>query len=308
MNAELTSWRPAAGIQFHALVAALLLHSSACGDTSEAPGGPVKPATTTWIKLTPGTFNMGSPSTERCRWSNEDHHPVTQSHWTLFPSTEVTRQQYKQAMGGLPPRSSVSRCTRELCPITMVTWNQAVAYCNRLSAQAGLAACYTCKAGAGDPDCGEIKGYTGPAVVKCDGYRLPTESEWEYAYRAGTSSPYQGSANSTCTGADPALDKIAWYDENAAGQVMPVGLKQTNAWGLYDLAGNVWEWMNDAYVPHLAVPARAPEDWGLRTIRGGSVGNYARKARAASRDALHVTGSSPHTGFRCVRTTARPEK
>ena len=276
----------------------LLLCAGGCGPPDEV----VEPAESTWIKLAPGVVNAGSPATEPCRWGNERQHTVTLAHRFVILSTEVTRAHYRREMGKLPEAPGPISCTDDTCPVSYATWHDAAAYCNALSVREGVPSCYKCVTSAAGRSCDALVAYTGSAIAKCRGFRLPTEAEWEYAYRAGSSSAYYNGTNSSCTDADPGLDQIAWYDGNSFGMVQPVGLKHPNAWGLYDMAGNLWEWTNDTYRVNPGDPASVPTDPTLRVFRGGSAANYARKARAASRDAEIHLYNEEHIGFRCVRT------
>jgi formylglycine-generating enzyme required for sulfatase activity len=129
-------------------------------------------------------------------------------------------------------------------------------------------------------------------------YRLPTEAEWEYAARAGTTGAYFAS-----------LDAIAWYGANSGGQSHPVGQKQPNAWGLHDMQGNVWEWCQDWYQDDYyrklgepkAVDPRGPASGQQRVLRGGSWYKFLWFLRVSSRFAFRPSGRFPHVGFRCVR-------
>ena len=287
-------------VQLRAMVPVMMVLSWGC--SSLVDGDPPEPAITTWIKIAPGSYTRGSPPSEPCRWENEDQHRVTIDHHLLVSSTEVTRGQYRDLQGSLPPFSHPLACKQDTCPTTFITWDDAVNYCNALSELNGYALCYSCTLGGGGPTCKERAGYSGAGIIKCPGYRLPTEDEWEYAYRSGTATAYYNGSNSSCTGADPALDESGWYAENANWTVHPVGLKRPNAWGLYDMAGNVWEWTHDEYLVNPSIPGAQPPKGGVHTVRGGSFANYARKARAASRDAPPPGQPLEHRGFRCVRT------
>ncbi|HTS26495.1 MAG TPA: formylglycine-generating enzyme family protein [Bryobacteraceae bacterium] len=129
-------------------------------------------------------------------------------------------------------------------------------------------------------------------------YRLPHEAEWEYAARAGTSGPYYGE-----------LDAIAWYGRNSANQAHPVGGKQPNAWGLYDMIGNAWEWCQDwyesdayrAFAKDPAVDPHGPASGEYRVLRGGSWYQYLWFLRVSSRFRERPGGRFRHTGFRCLR-------
>ena len=283
------------------IVTLLVLLGGGCSAPEEegAPG----PDGAAWVKVASGTFAMGSPLSEPCRWENERPHSAAVGNWTLFPATEVTRGQYIRLMGSLPASPEPERCTEDACPAAWINWCAAVAYCNALSQQDGLEQCYKCETGAGQARCDEKSGFAGAEIGQCWGYRLPTEAEWEHAYRAGTSSPYHNGANRSCSGVDATLDEIAWYYSNGGHRTHPVGLKAPNAWGLYDMAGNVWEWSNDVYRTDHGVSDSLPPLRNLRVIRGGSSGNYPRKARAASRDAMLADQATQFVGFRCVRTT-----
>ena len=152
--------------------------------------------------------------------------------------------------------------------------------------------------------CADQPAYSAGKIYQCPGYRLPTEAEWEYAYRASsTSALYNGTITANCNQTDPNADLIAWY--KVAG-VNPVAAKQPNAWGLFDMAGNVWEWTYDLNVNDLGAGA-ATDPWGAasgssRTYRGGSYFYGLKYVRAAYRSAWTETGRSADIGFRCVRT------
>ena len=211
-----------------------------------------------FVRIMPGTFNMGSPTSEEWRATDEVQHSVRITRPFFLQATEVTQGQWKALMGANP--SWFSSCGDE-CPVESVSWDDAVAYCNRLSEKEGLETCY-----AGST----FKGLT------CAGYRLPTEAEWEYAARAGTTGVRYGD-----------LDAVAWHDGNSAESPHPVGRKQPNAWGLYDMLGNVWEWTTDSDGEYSNTSVTDPlgsGDGSRRVIRGGSWGGAgARYKRAAYR-------------------------
>jgi formylglycine-generating enzyme required for sulfatase activity len=158
-------------------------------------------------------------------------------------------------------------------PVETVSWQDAVLFCNALSRRAGLAPCYAL----GGPDA---------AVTfqpEAGGYRLPTEAEWEYACKAGTPAPRYGE-----------IDHIAWYKGNSAGTTQPVGRKAPNAWGLYDMLGNVWEWCTDVY--------DAQVYGSYRILRGGGWADEARGCLATNRRRSHPTSFKiDDLGFRIAR-------
>ena len=145
------------------------------------------------------------------------------------------------------------------------------------------------------------------AGLDCQGYRLPTEAEWEYAARAGTQTAfYTGEITQTdCDTVDPNLNAAGWYCGNAGGATHPVGQKQPNAWGLYDMHGNVWEWVHDwdgDYPAGDAVDPLGPAAGDNRVRRGGLWLSDAQYARAAFRNSLNPdNGSANALGFRPAR-------
>ncbi|TDC74992.1 SUMF1/EgtB/PvdO family nonheme iron enzyme, partial [Actinomadura sp. 7K507] len=147
-------------------------------------------------------------------------------------------------------------------PVTEVSWQDAVRFCNLLSEARGLEPCYSL---GDDPDAQDVE-----CAWEADGYRLPSEAEWEYACRAGTSGVRYGK-----------LDEIAWYRENSGGEVHDVATRAPNAWGLHDMIGNVWEWCWDHYDPDVYGP--------YRVFRGGGWHDPPRGCRASCRRKSHPT-------------------
>jgi formylglycine-generating enzyme required for sulfatase activity len=266
----------------------------------------------TWVKIPAGTFQLGSPATEPCRNSGgnpEDQHSVTLTRDFEIQSTEVTQEQFKGLMEYNP---SPWLCGAN-CPMQAVKWHEAAAYCNALSGQKGLAACYSCAGGRESLTCTDAPAYSGDKIYSCPGYRLPTEAEWEYAYRAGTTTAYWDGANDPavcdyCT-SDENADPIGWYCGNAATPSEgphPVAQKRPSPWGLYDMAGNVAEWCHDWYQSSLGYSA-ATDPWGppsgsFRVLRGGSSGEGAGHMRAAQRGGYDPPSRNGLVGFRCART------
>ena len=236
-----------------------------------------------FVRIPGGTFTMGSPASEQGRLSDETQRRVTISAFYMS-RYEVTQREYQEIMGTNP-----SRFTGDLDrPVEWVSWFDAVEYCNRRSQREGLTPAYTIS-GSGD----------NRAVTwnrSANGYRLPTEAEWEYACRAGTTTAYNTGASIS--------DNTGWYDANSAGSTQRVGQKQANAWGLYDMHGNVWEWCWDWYG---AYPAGAQTDpvgastGSIRVLRGGSWVSSAGSTRSSYR---HFNGPylrHSSIGFRVVR-------
>jgi len=260
----------------------------------------------TWVELPPATFQMGSPADEPCRSSqdDEDLHPVTLTGGLELQATEVTQEQFRALMGYNP--SHFSPC--ETCPVEMVTWHEATAYCNALSALKGLSPCYRCVGSGPTMTCDPVE--AGPWIYSCAGYRLPTEAEWERACRGGTQTAfYSGSPDQTkcseCTALDANADSIAWYCANSGDATRPVGQKQANAHGLFDMAGNVWEWCHDPYQQHLGSspvtdPAGSPAPKAV--ARGGAWLNNTRALRAAQRLVVDTVYRNNGVGFRCARS------
>lgn len=158
-------------------------------------------------------------------------------------------------------------------PVETVSWKEAVQFCNALSVKTGLAPCYTFL---------EKRDHI-TFDPTANGYRLPTEAEWEYACKAGTDGIRYGD-----------LDKIAWYKENSENSPHPVGLKEPNAWGLYDMLGNVWEWCSDIYDEALY--------GSYRVFRGGGWFDEERGIMATNRRRSHpVSFKIDDLGFRVAR-------
>ena len=242
-----------------------------------ATGGRVAAPGAGWVRIAPGTFVMGSPEGEIGRNDDEGQHKVTITRPFLLKATEVTQIEWRGVMGINPSRYAVCGT---LCPVDNVTWDDAVKFCNKLSQREGLQQCYV-----GDRFVG----------LQCTGYRLPTEAEWEYAARAGTTgSRYSG------------VDAVSWHQGNSESKPHAVGTKQPNAWGLYDMLGNVWEWTH-GYSGDYAAQATdptGPETGDRRMVRGGSWGTPGAQARAACRNDYDVAGRDPLLGLRPARTIA----
>jgi formylglycine-generating enzyme required for sulfatase activity len=240
------------------------------------PAAPTRPVLDGFVAIEPGIFQMGSPKNEAGRLDNETQHGVTISRPFWLQATEVTQGQWEQLMGSNP--ASFNKCGPQ-CPVEMVSWEDAVAYLNKLSEKEGLEACYE---------------GTRLKAPDCQGYRLPTEAEWEYAARAATKAER-----------DKSPDAFAWYQSNSVSRTHAVAQKRSNAWGLYDMLGNVYEWVQDwdgAYPTAAVTDPTGPPTGVNRLYRGGGWDSDAAYVRPASR--LGYTPSFRHRGigFRAART------
>jgi formylglycine-generating enzyme required for sulfatase activity len=257
-----------------------------------------------WCAVPAGTFSMGSASSP-CAGSLpfENAHQVTLTRPFEIMITEVTQQAFEKVMGYNPSVHS----TCKGCPVDKVNWHQAAAYCNALSAQKKLSSCYACIGNRKAVTCPQAPMYQDDKLYQCPGYRLPTEAEWEYAYRAGTTTAFYSGTFSTCADDNPNADQLGWYLHNASDETHLPCLKQTNPWGLCDMGGNVFEWVNDNYSGTLGFapvtdPA-GPQGLPSKVLRGGAYDSPAKSLRAAARWFLEPNvGYYGNLGFRCVRS------
>ncbi len=202
----------------------------------------------------------------------------------------VTQVEYERVMGENP-----SRWKSTTNPVEQIRWSDAVRYCNRRSEREGRQPAY------------DLQTWT--CNFEADGYRLPTEAEWEYACRAGTTTAYFFGDE---------VDRLrgyAWFDKNSGGRPRPVGQKQPNPWGLFDICGNVWEWCNDFYdVDYYKTSPnrdpRGPDSGRTKVVRGGAWRFSAEHCRSGYRHNENpgyadVCFGYDIYGFRCVRKAAR---
>ncbi len=254
-----------------------------------------------------GCFQMGTPKDDLCWTLNENRHQVTLTHNFFISETEVTQESFHSLMGYLPD-GQITLCPA--CPV-WATWTQAVTYCNALSQKDGYELCYYCKEPQGVYPCEPVSNFDGKKIYQCKGFRLPTDAEWEYAYRAGSNAAFYNDGlylnkackNSSCFD-DVYASTIGWYCANSEKKIHPVGQKLPNAWGLFDMAGNLDEWCHDHYQADLGGngaidPAITTPGYNVLT-RGGSFSTNSWYLRGAARIPMRILGSA---GFRCVRTT-----
>ncbi|MDP0500485.1 MAG: SUMF1/EgtB/PvdO family nonheme iron enzyme [Verrucomicrobiota bacterium JB022] len=240
------------------------------------PGTTIENSVGMQLALIPaGTFTMGSPTSEARRDADEIVHEVTLTEPFFMGTTEVTQAQWRAVMGEGVAVNDEGFAGPDL-PVHSVSWEQAKAFADKLS---------------------ELEGHR---------YRLPTEAEWEYAARAGSKSAFSSG---------PALDgtQAQVYDQerNPANAPAPVGSFTPNAWGLYDLHGNVWEWTADWFGPYASEAVENPTgatqdsfsriDLALKALRGGSWYDEADKARSANRWGSSPSAGANYIGFRVVR-------
>jgi formylglycine-generating enzyme required for sulfatase activity len=254
-----------------------------------------------------GTFQMGQPGFVA------PVHSVTLTRGFYMGIYPVTQEQYQAVMGANPSAFSADPAVGEeqtRRPVENVNWYHAIAFCNRLSILQGLNPVYTITGmNNTDPDAWLYSAVptadnaTWDAVTvnwNANGYRLPTEAEWEYACRAVTTTPWY-----TGDTADAALDAAAWYSVNSNSRTHEVGLKTPNAWGLYDMMGNVFEWCWDwraAYTADVKTDPRGPASGTFRVVRGGSWIHTTEALRSAYRNDATPSDRINTLGFRVVRT------
>ncbi|MDY6838653.1 MAG: formylglycine-generating enzyme family protein [Thermodesulfobacteriota bacterium] len=228
----------------------------------------------TFVSIPPGTFVMGSPEDETGRHDDEHQCVVTLTKGFYCQTTEVTQGQWFEVMGNNP--SHFQDCG-DNCPVEFVSWNDCQEFIKQLNGLEGG-----------------------------NKYRLPTEAEWEYACRAGSQRAFAfGNIMETGCGHDPHLDAVGWYCGNSGKKPHPVARKRPNAFGLYDMHGNMWEWCQDWYDSYPSGPVtdpRGPPSGSGRVLRGGGWHEDAEDCRSAIRVGRFPESKAGTLGFRLVRT------
>jgi formylglycine-generating enzyme len=224
-----------------------------------------------FVWINPGTLNMGSPTTETGHSDIEKQHKVTLTKGFWMQTTEVTQGQWKAVMGTEPWRGKSYVQLNDKCPAVYVSWNDAKKFCETLSK--------------GD-----------------DTYRLPIESEWEYACRAGSKTAYYWG--------DAGDGKYCWYEANTWGvnekYAHEVATKEPNKWDIYDMSGNVWEWCEDKYGDYPSGSVIDPNGASTgqrRVLRGGSWRENPTICRSAHHYWNDPGSSSYPIGFRVLRAS-----
>ena len=254
--------------------------------TEDAPAGAIKtPSGVEMVLIPAGSFVMGSPESGEI---DESPHKVSVGSFYM-DRYEVTQEEYERVMGENP-----SHWKKPQNPVEQIRWPNAIKYCNERSRLDGLEPAYDLK--------------TGQCNFAASGYRLPTEAEWEYAARAGATTEYS-------FGDDPAeLGRYGWFKRSCPlRRPSPVGQKEPNAWGLFDMVGNVCEWCNDFYRKDYYQHSpeqdpRGPTTGEARILRGGSWNSKADECRSAYRlyedpvyrDICFARDVSGLIGFRCA--------
>ena len=265
------------------------------------------PAPEVFVLVEAGTFQMGSTGGDD-DW--KPAHRVTISRSFYICQYEVTQKQWREVMGTNP-----SQFKGDNLPVENVSWYDLVEYCNRLSRKEGLTPCYSVEEiSATDRINNPIRFIlvtgqqesTGSKVkraIRCNfsanGYRLPTEAEWEYAARGGNKS-----RGYIYSGSNSAGD-VGWYDDNSGGKTHLVGQKRPNELGLYDMSGNVYEWCWDwsgKYSSSSQTDPRGPSSGSDRVYRGGSWNDFTRPMRVNDRHGITPSVRHFALGFRPVRT------
>ena len=275
----------------------------ASGSTGEYPVRPMPHApnlsddtcrtTELWLRRIPaGTFIMGSPSNELGRSNNEGQHTVTLTQDFYIGIFPVTQRQWELVMGS---NSLVFKASGSSMPVVQVSYDDICGLGRPWPSNSSVSP---------DSFLGRLRSKT-----KQEGFDLPTEAQWEYACRAETTTALNNGMDLTSLeGSCRNLNDVGWYCMNSGGKTHPVGQKQPNAWELYDMHGNVWEWCRDWYGDYPSGNVTDPLGAGSgsgRVNRGGGWINFGRRCRAAHRNYNSPDSSGNRLGFRLVLVPAQ---
>ncbi|MDR0785702.1 MAG: formylglycine-generating enzyme family protein, partial [Treponema sp.] len=273
---------------------------SETGRVVQQPSAPAqRPVPADMVRIAGGTFMMGSPASKAGRDDDETRHSVSISGPFYIGKHEVTQKEWEEVMGTNP-----SYFKGDNLPVESVSWYEAVEYCNKRSEREGLTLAYTIdktRSNGNNLDGNDNVKWVVTWNRSANGYRLPTEAEWELACRAGTSTAYS-------TGAGISTSQ-ARYGGSYSGsgerdKTIAVGSFAPNAWGLYDMHGNVWEWCWDWYGSYgsgfQTDPAGA-SSVSFRVFRGGGWSNTVRYVRSAGRSYYTPSTRNNILGFRVLR-------
>lgn len=253
------------------------------------------------VQVTGGTFQMGSASA----YDETPVHSITLGAFSI-DKTEITYEMWTDVRNwglshgytDLPTgRNGYPGATNH--PVTMVSWYEILKWCNARSEKDGLTPVYyTSNTLTTVYRTGQLDLAADAVQWTANGYRLPTEAEWEFAARGGTKSQgYTYSGSNT-------IDDVAWYEQNSAKNTHPVSTKGANELGLYDMSGNVWEWCwdwHDAYSASAQTDPKGPTSGSQRVLRGGSFDFVVNRCRVADRLSNDPVNRTYLGGFRCVR-------
>jgi formylglycine-generating enzyme required for sulfatase activity len=284
MHATCQYWAPARSV-----LAAVLVVAGLAGCDRQA--GEPQPAGIQVVNTLCGMPMVPIPAGQFTMGVNEGPIDVKPAHPVkvdgfLMDQHEITQEAYEKVTGKNPSRRKNPRN-----PVEQVTWTACVRFCNLRSTQEGLVPCYNTN--------------TWECDFSASGYRLPTEAEWEYACRAGSSTGFYFGENTED------LKSFAWFEGNSQSKPHPVGQRKPNAWGLHDMAGNVWEWCNDFYGAKYYRESqgdnpRGPKQGEKRVLRGGAWSSSADNCTSWIRNCdeagqTDVCLTMDLNGFRCVR-------
>ena len=266
-----------------------------------------------FVLIPAGTFQMGS---NQGYDENKPVHTVTLTKTFHMCDHEVTQKEYEAVMGSNPswfPAGAAEGEVQENRPVEEVSWYMAIVYCNKRSMAENLTPCYTISGKTDPAEWGTIPTRSNKTwdAVECNwtanGYRLPTEAEWEYAARAGDTTV--DSRTWSGTNAEASLGNYAWYSSNAESKTHEVKKKSANAFGIYDMSGNVWEWcwdrcsIFDEYSSDAVTDPRGHSSGSDRVSRGGSYNNSLGNCALSCRSYDYPSNQLLNLGFRVCRST-----